>query len=92
MANKDVNLPDESAGKPVGRLPYGARSKDPLKQSYMDRIKRKNKKAGILENQQEKQSREIFGGDADDPRWEEHNERVKMFASKKSTMGLGRKK
>lgn len=79
---RDVNLPDEQRGQNVGRLPYGTKSEDPLKQKYMDRIKARNvgrAKHGFYKNrsesdfqgdlQQEEQSRDIFGGDADDPRW-----------------------
>lgn len=73
----DMNLPDESAGKPVGQLGFAEKSKDSLKQAYRDRLKKKP-----LDIQQEEQSRIIFGGDADDPRWKEFNER--LAASKKA--------
>lgn len=75
---KDINLPDEKAGKPVGKLPFGVKSKDPMKQEYRDRLRRKREPITDDYIQQEEQSRIIFGGDADDPRWDEHNKRVKQ--------------
>jgi hypothetical protein len=70
---KDVNLPDEKAGKPVGKLGFADKSKDPLKQGYRDRLRKKP-----LDIEQEEQSRIIFGGDPDDPRWDDYrNDRKK---------------
>ena len=67
---KDTNLSDEDAGKPVGQLGFADKSKDKLKQEYRDHLRKKP-----LDIQQEEQSRIIFGGDPDDPRWKEFNER-----------------
>lgn len=90
---KDVNLPDDDAGKEVGRLLPGERSKDPVKQRYRDKIRTRNKGRDAIgfyrnrpaadrdaDTQQEDQSDIVFGGDADDPRW-------KQYFAERKTLG-----
>lgn len=90
----DVNLPDESAGKPVGQLRFPEKSKDSIKQEYRDRLeKRMRREKGPMTDgdiQQEEQSRIIFGGDEDDPRVAEHRERKRTIGKrsyKAATLG-----
>lgn len=67
---KDVNLPDEKKGREIGKLLPGEKSKDPIKEGYrksVDRSKLANPRSPDV----------IWGGDADDPRWNEHDERVR---------------
>jgi hypothetical protein len=79
----DINLPDESAGTPVGMLLPSEKSKDSLKQTYRD-SKKKGWRAGEKEPPEGRWPDIIFGGDPDDPRWYEHNKRVAgLFPDKK---------
>lgn len=79
-AAKDVNLPDEDAGKPIGKLLPGEVSRDHLKQEYRERLRRRRGKRTREDDEREDRSDIIFGGDADDPRWPEYLGRRLRFA------------
>jgi hypothetical protein len=65
---RDINLPDEQAGTPVGKLRRDERSKDPLKQGYREDLRKKR----TASPQADDQADIIFGGDPDDPRWDDY--------------------
>lgn len=81
----DINLPDESAGKPVGMLhSVYADSKDKNKAFYMKYVREHSHVPPTKDDEiRESSARQIFGGDADDPRWDEHRKRLAMVQQMK---------
>lgn len=81
VPKRDKNLPDEQHGRTIGELKSAGESKAPYKREWNRDAVAGKKYDGM--DIDKTRIREIKGGDPDDPRWKEHNERVKKFTNKK---------